>query len=193
LRRLTTLTIAVCALSLTAHWAFMFWYVQHLWKIWEPASGFAGGRALAVTGLLVVMLSSIVGNFAAGAVAKFTGYRAAVVAFCLLYAAALFVVYSAPRTVAEMLWLLPFVGFSQGLFALFTMYLPSLFPTLLRTTGAGFCYNIGRIAAGVGTVVFGVASVSVDYAAALFWTGVLFLPAAALACLLPEPNLSESP
>ena len=26
------------------------------------------------------------------------------------------------------------------------------FPTLLRTTGAGFCYNIGRIAAAVGTV-----------------------------------------
>ena len=35
------------------------------------------------------------------------------------------------------------------------MYLPPLFPTLLRTTGAGFCYNIGRIAAAVASIVFG--------------------------------------
>ena len=47
------------------------------------------------------------------------------------------------------------IGLCQGLFGLFTMYLPPLFPTLLRTTGAGFCYNFGRIAAGLGTVFFG--------------------------------------
>ena len=29
------------------------------------------------------------------------------------------------------------------------MYLPPLFPTLLRTTGAGLSYNIGRIAAAI--------------------------------------------
>ena len=37
---------------------------------------------------------------------------------------------------------IPLVGFFSGIFALFTMYLPPLFPTLLRTTGAGFCYNV---------------------------------------------------
>ena len=29
-RRTTLLTILVCALSLSAHWAFMFWYLQHI-------------------------------------------------------------------------------------------------------------------------------------------------------------------
>ena len=29
-RRTTILTMLVCAFSLTAHWAFMFWYLQHL-------------------------------------------------------------------------------------------------------------------------------------------------------------------
>ena len=90
-----------------------------------------------------------------------------------------------------MLWLFPFCGFSQGLFALFTMYLPSLFPTLLRTTGAGFCYNIGRIAAAAGTVVFGVAAVDVDYRTVLFCTAFLFLPAAGTALLLPEPKIED--
>ena len=50
---------------------------------------------------------------------------------------------------------MPFIGAAQGAFALFTMSLPPLFPTLLRTTGAGFCYNIGRIIAAAGTVIFG--------------------------------------
>ena len=47
------------------------------------------------------------------------------------------------------------------------MYLPPLFPVLLRTTGAGFCYNIGRLAAAVGTVIFGLFSKVGDYRIAL--------------------------
>ena len=78
------------------------------------------------------------------------------------------------------------VGLCQGVFALFTMYLPPLFPTLLRTTGAGFCYNIGRIAAGLGTVFFGLFSQVGDYRLALLYAGALFLPAAGVAWLLPE-------
>ena len=56
--------------------------------------------------------------------------------------------------------LLPALSVFSGLFALFTMYLPPLFPTLLRTTGAGFCYNIGRIAAAAGTIYFGLVATS---------------------------------
>ena len=67
------------------------------------------------------------------------------------------------------------------------MYMPPLFPTLLRTTGAGFCYNIGRIVAGAGTVFFGLFSQVGDYRLALLYAGFLFLPAAGIACLLPEP------
>ena len=66
------------------------------------------------------------------------------------------------------------------------MYLPPLFPTLLRTTGAGFCYNIGRITAAFGTVFFGLFSKVGDHRIALFYAGFLFLPAAAIACFLPR-------
>ena len=37
-----------------------------------------------------------------------------------------------------------------GVFGSFTYYLPELFPTRLRGTGAGFCYNIGRVVAAAG-------------------------------------------
>ncbi len=91
-----------------------------------------------------------------------------------------------PRSHTTLLVLLPIMGACSGLFALFTMYLPPLFPVLLRTTGAGFCYNIGRIAAAAGTVVFGLFSKVGDYRIALLCAGLLFLPATLLALWLPE-------
>jgi hypothetical protein len=77
-------------------------------------------------------------------------------------------------------------GCCSGYFALFTMYLPPLFPTLLRTTGAGFSYNIGRIAAAAGTVFFGLVSPLGDQRIALLCAGLLFLPAALISLAMPE-------
>jgi predicted MFS family arabinose efflux permease len=140
----------------------------------------------------MLMIFSIAGNFWAGGMAKRWGYRTSVIAMCLFYFGSMALAYSKPRSASEMIsYWFPMMGFSQGLFALFTMYLPSLFPTLLRTTGAGFCYNIGRIAAAAGTVVFGVAAVEVDYRTVLFGTAFLFLPAAGVALLLPEPCIDD--
>jgi hypothetical protein len=62
----------------------------------------------------------------------------------------------------------------------------ALFPTLLRTTGAGFCYNIGRIAAAFRTVFFGLFSHIGDHRMALFYASFLFLPAAECAFLMPK-------
>jgi hypothetical protein len=94
--------------------------------------------------------------------------------------------YAVARDHVALLWWFPLIGFCQGAFALFTMYLPPLFPTLLRTTGAGFSYNIGRITAAFGTVFFGMFSKVGDYRAALLYAGLLFLPATAAAFFLPN-------
>jgi hypothetical protein len=64
-----------------------------------------------------------------------------------------------------------------GVFGSFTYYLPELFPTRLRGTGSGFCYNIGRIIAAVGPFVVGAFAArgasGIDAAMdALFWVGV---------------------
>jgi len=46
------------------------------------------------------------------------------------------------------LMLLPVLGFfNNGIFSGFPIYLPELYPTRLRATGAGFCFNSGRILA----------------------------------------------
>ena len=117
-----------------------------------------------------------------------------------MYFLAMLGAYYMPRDHHALLCWFPAIGFCQGAFALFTMCLPPLFPTLLRTTGAGFCYNIGRIFAAAGTVIFGLfahvgsgTGAICDHRIALFYAGFLFLPAALVTWLwLPESG-SASP
>jgi MFS family permease len=186
-RRTTILTILVCSVSLSAHWAFIFWYQQHLRNLPDVIDMSAARKnELASVANLLVMVASIVGNFLAAILALVMGYRRSIALLCLAYALAMVATYIVPRSHTTLLVLLPLMGASSGLFALFTMYLPPLFPVLLRTTGAGFCYNIGRIAAAAGTVVFGLFSKVGDYRIALLCAGLLFLPATLLALWLPD-------
>ena len=85
----------------------------------------------------------------------------------------------------------PLVGFFSGIFGLFTMYLPPLFPTLLRTTGAGFCYNIGRLAAAFGTVYFGLFAKLGDFRLPLLYASFLCLPPAIIVLFLSEPPSTD--
>src|SRR5947199_3154041 len=101
--------------------------------------------------------------------------------------------YRVPREYESLWYGFTAIVLCQGVFGLFTMYLPPLFPTLLRTTGAGFCYNIGRIAAGLGTVLFGLLAPVGDIRLALLFAAFLFLPAAAVALMLPEPPDAVNP
>src|SRR5262249_865284 len=187
IRRRAVLVILVCALSLTGHWAFLFWFQQHLRNLPEVIKWTDQAKtefvSLVFLGVIVV---SIIGNFAAGLLAKLMGYRRAIALLCLGYFAAMTAAYVTIHSLTVLVLLLLLIGVFQGVFALFTMYVPPLFPTLLRTTGAGFCYNIGRIVAAFGTVFFGLFSKVGDYRVALLSAGFLFLPAMAVALLLPE-------
>jgi len=187
-RRTTVLTLLVCSLALTAHWAFLFWYVQQLQNLPAVSTWTAAEKSQLVSKVVwLVTAASIAGNFLAAGLARWLRYRRAIVCLCLGYFLSLFATYRAPLDLAYLWYGFIAIGLCQGVFALFTMYLPPLFPTLLRTSGAGFCYNIGRIVAGLGTVFFGLSSRVGDYRLALLYAGFLFLPAAAVAWLLPEP------
>jgi MFS family permease len=185
--RITIPALLVCATALTAHWAFMFWFQQQLRSLPDVAAWSKPERdQLVASGLALLMVASILGNFLASAVAGRWGYRPSIITMCLLYFLTMLVTYSEPRSHETMFVYLFFVGICQGVFALFTMYLPPLFPTLLRTTGAGFCFNFGRIAAAFGTIFAGKFVVGGDARIALFYTSFLFIPAAMFALLLPE-------
>ena len=185
----TWIVLAICGVSLTAHWTFMFWqqkYIRDLPEVRDLSS--AGQNRAAVIALMVLMAGSILGNYAAAAVARAVGYRKAVVSFCLIYSVVMGVTFLEARAHFTVLIGFFFIGLCQGVFGLFTMCLPPLFPTLLRTTGAGFCYNIGRLIAAGGTVFFGLFTKVGDVRQALLYAAILFIPAAGLACWLPEPK-----
>jgi MFS family permease len=193
-RRTTLLTMAVCACSLTAHWAFMFWYAQHLRQIPEVKALASSAQTQIVSAALVVlMLSSIAGNFLAAAIACRLGYKRTIAVMALAYFVTMLLAYGAPNSLTVLWYFFPILGACSGFFALFTMYLPPLFPTLLRTTGAGFSYNIGRVAAAIGTVVFGLLSPIGDKRFALLYSGCLFLPAALIALKMPEGGVEDEP
>jgi MFS family permease len=56
----------------------------------------------------------------------------------------------------EQIWYLyPLLGVCTLLpFGGYAVYFPELFPTRLRTTGTGFCYNVGRYVASLGPLAF---------------------------------------
>jgi MFS family permease len=187
IRKRAIFIVLVCSLSLTGHWAFLFWFQQHLRNLPEVVIWTDQAKTEYVSLVfLAVIVTSIAGNFVAAALAKWLGYRRAIALLCLGYFVSMTAAYATPLSHTAIVPLLLLIGVFQGVFGLFTMYLPPLFPTLLRTTGAGFCYNIGRIVAAFGTVFFGLFSKVGDYRLALLSAGFLFLPAMGVALLLPE-------
>ena len=187
IRRTTVLTIIVCAASLTAWWAFMFWSPQQITHVADVAGWSEPDRKrLASLYFFLLIGVSVGGNFFGGAIAKLIGYRQAIAVMFLGFFIAMFGTYIVPRDHVSLLYWTPWVGFFSGVFGLFTMYLPPLFPTLLRTTGAGFSYNIGRLAAAAGTVVFGMVAHVGNFRVALLWVSVLLLVAMCFSMLLPD-------
>jgi MFS family permease len=80
-------------------------------------------------------------------------------AFALAYLMAITSVWFVFGTLTrgpDVFWMLPLLGFCTcAIFGVVIVYLPELYPTRLRTTGTGFCYNIARYITATGPLVLG--------------------------------------
>lgn len=186
-RGVTWRVLIICGVSLTAHWAFLFWQAKVVKQLPEVIAMDKVGQAGASgTALMWIMFGSIIGNFIAGGLAKLMGYRNTIFWMLLAYFGSMFATFYWSHDWNTTLWLFGLIGMCQGVFGLFTMCLPPLFPTLLRTTGAGFCYNFGRIIAAGGTIFFGVYQTIPNVREAMLFASYLFIPAAFIALMLPQ-------
>jgi MFS family permease len=134
------------------------------------------------------------GLLAFGPLCSALGRRWAFIAAHLAAYAIVPVVCYAPATYTQLLLLLPLFGFlTLGIHAGYAVYFPELFPQHLRATGAGFCFNGGRLLAA--TVLIGSAWVKslpgMDLRLALVLLGHLFLLGAVCAYLLPETRHAD--
>lgn len=187
--RTTVLTMALTSVALTTVWAFLFFGPAAVRKMpdvqgWEPAKV----SHLVSNVTIAYLLINIAANFFATYLARALGNRKA---FMLLMAASLVVFlvgFSLPLTLGNVYWIFGLVSFfALGLFGIFPLYVPLLFPTLVRTLGAGFTYNVGRLVAAVGTFAGGwVARQESGEVRAMFYVGFLYIVGIVVAMVIPE-------
>jgi MFS family permease len=187
LLRTTLLTTALTSVALTTVWSLLFFANQCVERI-GAAEGFDAKRTadLKMHVTVVYLLVNIAGNYFATYLARALGYRWA---FGLLFAASIGIylgLFRSAPTLENVYWVMSVAAFfSLGLFGLFPLYIPPLYPTLVRTLGAGFTYNAGRLVSGGGTFALGwiVANAGGPHAA-IWWTGFLFIPGVVVACFI---------
>ena len=106
-------------------------------------------------------LGGLLGAFAAIPLARVMGRRPMFVGYFAFSGLALAATFGLDLEPQTRLALLLAVGAGvYGVFAAFSFYLPELFPARLRATGAGFCYNIGRVFAAAGPFIVGIVTSS---------------------------------
>lgn len=106
--------------------------------------------------IMALNLGAMVGYVSFGPLADRFGRRPVFALMCAGSLIMLPVTFLTPHSYTHVLMLLPVLGFfNNGIFSGFPIYLPELYPTRLRATGAGFCFNAGRVLASVGPFLTG--------------------------------------
>jgi len=107
-------------------------------------------------GTLLQDVGAFLGIYTFTIVTAKTGRRTAFIISFLLALAATVMTFGFLHKPSDILWMVPIMGFCTLLvFGGYSIYFPELYPTRLRSSGVGFCYNVGRIIAAVGPLTLG--------------------------------------
>jgi MFS family permease len=147
-------------------------------------------------GMFLVTTGGGLGLVSFGPLAERLGRRGAFLFFQIGGVAAALVLFNGLTGVAELCVFLPLFGFlTLGMHAGYAVYFPELFPTRLRGTGGGFCFNVGRLAAA--PILFLGGWMQRDWGFRLETTAsalsLLFLLGAVLVLFAPETRGTELP
>jgi len=196
IRALTLSGFAMAVIALIAWWsvnAFIPIVSTGLAQVTAKASGLDRPATLALVerwkalATNVFNLGGLIGTLLTIPAAKVMGRRKMFALYYFLSGLAVLATFGLDLPPQQRLYMYFFIGITVfGVFGSFTYYLPELFPTRLRGSGAGFCYNVGRYfaAAGpflVGTVAARGANSLQTALGALFWVGVVPLVGVVLA------------
>ena len=139
--------------------------------------------AFAATGNDLFNVGGVVGALLTAPLSLYVGRRLTLGVYFAAGAALLFFTFTGHHSASAIHQLLFWLGCAiYGIFGVFAFYLPELFPTRLRGTGAGFCYNTGRYLAALGPLFTGSVSqgaglrAAVSYVALFAVLGLLVLP-----------------
>jgi MFS family permease len=147
LRRDTLIASSLAFVVLLALWGATVWIPAAVREIGAREGLTASDQTrYASYGVMLLNGGSLFGYLSFGPLADRFGRRAAFLIYFIGGVILFPVTFLLMTTVAQVFVLLPLVGFfTLGVTSGFPIYLPELFPTRVRTTGVGFCYNLGRI------------------------------------------------
>ena len=121
-------------------------------------------------------IGGLIGAFAAIPLGRVLGRRPMFIAYFGFSALALAATFGLQLSAQQRMTMLLLVGAGiYGIFAAFSFYLPELFPARLRATGAGFCYNTGRVFAALGPFLVGRISAAAGGSSAVIIDTLLWL------------------
>ncbi|WP_020650980.1 MFS transporter [Solimonas variicoloris] len=198
MRRLTLSGFLMALIALITWWscnAFLPTFATGLAQVEAAARGLDRTMTLKLvedwkfTATMAFNVGGLIGTLLTIPAAKLLGRRPMFGIYFAASAAAIFLTFGADLTPQARLYCYFLIGLSVfGIFGSFTYYLPELFPTRLRATGAGFCYNIGRVIAAGGPFIVGLYASKVASGAVgvLFWIGVVPLAGLLLMPLVVE-------
>jgi MFS family permease len=193
LLRQTVIASALAAVAVLGMWG--------VFQAWLPSwvNVLVGGDAKheRATTLLYMAVGSTIGAFFGGVSAGWIGRRPAYAVYCLGSLVCVGVLYLGCSAYGLQLLLSSAVAgvFATSFFGWLPLYLPELFPTRIRATGEGFCFNVGRIISAGGVLVTGqlVALFGGDYAKASAAMGAIYLIGLVLIWFAPETQGCDLP
>jgi MFS family permease len=136
-------------------------------------------------GMFLVTTGGGLGLVAFGPIAQQIGRRGAFAAFQFGGLVSAIIVFQFLESIRALVVALPIYGFlTLGMHAGFAVYFPELYPTRLRGTGTGFCFNAGRVLAAPTLIATGWLQDRFEYdlrdaatlLSLLFVAGILVLP-----------------
>jgi len=190
LRRTTILATLVAALALTGWWGASTWLPTYL----TTERGVA--PATVAVYMTVLNLGMFVGYNVFGMIADRFGRRPAII-MTLLGVGVTLPLYALTSNLTALLWFGPLFAFFAAFTGLFGSYLGELFPTRVRTTGAGFCFNVGRGVSAFAPLALGALTAVMTLGSGLLICAGIFLVGALVMFLLPrtgdEPDAVQQP
>jgi len=101
-------------------------------------------------------------------------------------------VFNSLDSATDAYWMLPMMGFTQlALFAGYSIYFPELFPTRLRGTGVGFCYNTVRYLAAPAPILLGYLAAVLSFRTAAVVMSAIYL--VGMVALIWAPETKDRP
>ncbi|WP_394617250.1 MFS transporter [Lentzea sp. JNUCC 0626] len=183
LRRRSLLGATVAGLALFGWWGASTWLPTYL----QTSKGIAAG--VVAVFMLVLNLGMFVGYNVFGLIADRIGRKRALV-LSLAGMAPTLPLYVVAADRATLMWLGPMFAFFAAFAGVFGAYLGELFPTRVRATGTGFCFNAGRGVSALAPLTLGALAASAGFGVGLLVCAGFIACAAVVMTFLPDLRYS---